>query len=102
MNLRCQHCGERIVARGFGKCPGCHRDLPEELQLSPKEKELEEMEETWRSMAERRNQLGTIEIFPTIFIPKEKELQEKEETCRRMDGVGDSLAKEGGAGPSLV
>jgi hypothetical protein len=46
--LRCQHCGERIVARGFGKCPGCYRDLPEELQLSLREKELEAMDEKWR------------------------------------------------------
>ena len=53
MDLRCQHCGERIVARGFGKCPGCYRELPEDLQLSPKEKELEEMEEAWREKEER-------------------------------------------------
>ena len=77
MNLRCQHCGEQIVARSFGKCPGCYRDLPDDLQLSPKEKEIEEMEEMWRSMDELRTQLGTIEIFPTIFIPKEKEMEEK-------------------------
>jgi len=57
MNLRCQHCGERIVARSFGKCPGCYRDLPEDLQLSPKEKELEEMEEMWRK-AECRSLSG--------------------------------------------
>jgi hypothetical protein len=44
MNLRCQHCGERIVARSFGKCPSCYRDLPADLQLSPKEKEMEELE----------------------------------------------------------
>lgn len=56
MNLRCQHCGERIVARSFGKCPGCYRDLPENLQLSPKEKELEEMDEKWRKMEEERRQ----------------------------------------------
>lgn len=31
-----------IVARSFGKCPGCYRDLPDELQLSSKEKELDE------------------------------------------------------------
>ena len=35
------------------------------------------MEEMWRSMDELRTQLGTIEIFPTIFIPKEKEMEEK-------------------------
>ena len=45
MNLRCQYCGERIVARGFGKCPGCYRDLPEELQLSAAEKEIEEIDQ---------------------------------------------------------
>jgi len=44
MDLRCQYCGERIVARGFGKCPGCYRDLPEELQLSTQEKEMEELD----------------------------------------------------------
>lgn len=58
MNLRCQHCGEQIVARGFGKCPGCYRDLPEELQLSPKERELEEMEMNWRKMDDRIRQDG--------------------------------------------
>jgi predicted ATP-dependent serine protease len=58
MNLRCQHCGEQIVARGFGKCPGCYRDLPEELQLSPKERELEEMDMKWREMDERMRQIG--------------------------------------------
>jgi predicted ATP-dependent serine protease len=75
MNLQCQHCGELIIARSFGKCPGCHRDLPEELQLSPKELELEELEDTWRSIEERRTQLGTIEIFPTVIFPKGKELE---------------------------
>lgn len=48
MDFHCQHCGERIVTRGFGKCPGCYRDLPEELLLTPKERELEEMEEKRR------------------------------------------------------
>lgn len=75
MNLRCQHCGELIIARSFGKCPGCYRDLPEELQLSPKELELEEIEDTWRSIEERRTQLGTIEIFPTVIFPRGKELE---------------------------
>lgn len=49
MDLRCKHCGERIVARGFGKCPGCYQDLPEELRLSEREKEHERMEEEWRT-----------------------------------------------------
>ena len=40
------------MARGFGKCPGCYRDLPEELQLSQREKELEAMEEKWRKLDE--------------------------------------------------
>jgi hypothetical protein len=75
MNLQCQHCGELIIARSFGKCPGCYRDLPEELQLSPKELELEELDDTWRSIEERRTQLGTIEIFPTVIFPKGKELE---------------------------
>jgi hypothetical protein len=75
MNLQCQHCGELIIARSFGKCPGCYRDLPEELQLSPKELVLEELEDTWRSIEERRTQLGTIEIFPTVIFPKGKELE---------------------------
>lgn len=52
MILRCKYCGEQIVARGFGKCPGCYRDLPEELQLSQREKELEAMEEKWRKLDE--------------------------------------------------
>jgi predicted ATP-dependent serine protease len=52
MNLRCQHCGERIIARSFGKCPGCYRDLPEELLLNAKEKEMEEMEEKRRKKEE--------------------------------------------------
>ena len=47
MDLHCQHCGERIVSRGFGKCPGCYRELPEELQITPREEELEEMEKKW-------------------------------------------------------
>jgi predicted ATP-dependent serine protease len=75
MDLRCQHCGELIIARSFGKCPGCYRDLPEDLQLSPKELQLEEMEETWRSMKQRRTQLGTIEIFPTVIFPTGKKLE---------------------------
>jgi predicted ATP-dependent serine protease len=58
MNLRCQHCGEQIVARGFGKCPGCYRDLPEDLKLSPKEREHAEMEEKWREKDERMKELG--------------------------------------------
>jgi hypothetical protein len=58
MNLRCQHCGERIVARSFGKCPSCYRDLPADLQLSPKEKEMEKMEQAWRDMEELERQTG--------------------------------------------
>ncbi len=56
-NLQCPHCGERIIARSFGKCPGCYRDLPEDLQLSPREKEMEELEETWRRRGGRRMKL---------------------------------------------
>ena len=37
MNLRCQHCDERIVARSFGKCPKCLKELPAELKLSEEE-----------------------------------------------------------------
>jgi hypothetical protein len=48
MDLRCQWCGERIVARSFGKCPGCYRELPENLRLSAREREIEAMEERWR------------------------------------------------------
>ncbi len=48
MDLHCQYCGEQIVARSFGKCPKCYRDLPEELQLTSKEKEMEELEQKWR------------------------------------------------------
>jgi tRNA(Ile2) C34 agmatinyltransferase TiaS len=58
MNLRCPHCGEQIVARGFGKCPGCYRDLPEELRLSPREREHEEMEEKWRKMDDHMREDG--------------------------------------------
>lgn len=61
------------MARSFGKCPGCYRDLPEGLQLSPREVELKEMEETWRAIEERRNRDGTVEIFPTPVFPKEKQ-----------------------------
>ena len=39
------------------------------------------MEETWRSIEERRNQLGNFEIFPTITFPKEKQSGMMEETC---------------------
>jgi len=42
MNLRCKHCGERIVARGFGRCPACLEELPEELQLSEEERRVGE------------------------------------------------------------
>ena len=99
MDLRCQHCGERIIARGFGKCPGCNRDLPADLQLSPKEKELEEMEETWRAIEER----SEIIIFPPVFIPKEKEREEMEDTRRKLE---ESRRQSGGVaegmGPSSV
>ena len=43
MDLHCPHCGERSVARGFGRCPGCYKELPEELQISEKERLLDEM-----------------------------------------------------------
>lgn len=49
VDLHCQHCGEQIVARGFGKCPGCFRNLPEELKLTDKEKESEAREAKWRT-----------------------------------------------------
>jgi hypothetical protein len=48
MDLHCPHCGEQIVARSFGKCPACHRDLPQELKLSDKEKEMVELDEQQR------------------------------------------------------
>ncbi|MGJ8678406.1 MAG: hypothetical protein ACSHX0_12885 [Akkermansiaceae bacterium] len=48
MNLRCPYCGERIVARGFKKCPGCYENLPEELQLTQREKELDGLDEDLR------------------------------------------------------
>ena len=35
MSLKCQHCGERILSRSFGKCPGCLKELPEEFKLTP-------------------------------------------------------------------
>ncbi len=60
MNLHCQHCGERIVARGFGKCPGCYRDLPEELQITLRERKLEEMEKKWREANEWLNDVGAV------------------------------------------
>ena len=34
-----------IVARSFGKCPSCYRDLPDELQLSESEKEMKKIDE---------------------------------------------------------
>ncbi len=98
MNLRCQHCGEWIIARSFGKCPGCYRDLPDDLQLSPKEMELAEMEEMWRSMEERGTQLDTFAIFPPVFIPKEKELDGMEKPCKKME---ESRRQSGGGAESM-
>lgn len=60
MDLHCQHCGERIVSRGFGKCPGCYRELPEELQITPREKELEEMEKKWSEADGWLNGVGSV------------------------------------------
>ena len=103
MDLRCQHCGELIIARSFGKCPGCYRNLPEDLQLSPREMELKEMEETWRSIEERRNQLGTFEIFPTITFPKEKQSGMMEETCwTTEDSRNHSGREEEIKGPRII
>ncbi len=50
MELRCQHCGELIVARGFGKCPACFSELPEDLKLTEKEVEAEMLEAKWRKL----------------------------------------------------
>ena len=58
MNLQCPYCGEQIVSRGVGKCPGCYKDLPEELQLTQREKEFDQLEEDF----ERRRK----EIFEGI------------------------------------
>ena len=103
MDLRCQHCGELIIARSFGKCPGCYRNLPEDLQLSPREMELKEMEETWRSIEERRNQLGTFEIFPTITFPKEKQSGMMEETCWTTEDSRNHSGREGEIkGPRII
>lgn len=44
MSLRCPHCGEQIVSRGVGKCPGCYKVLPDELQLTQREKELDRLD----------------------------------------------------------
>ena len=54
MKNRCPYCDELIVARGFGKCPGCHKDLPEELQLTIREKNLDEMD---AELTEKRKEL---------------------------------------------
>ncbi len=53
MDLHCQHCCERIVSRGTLRYPGCFRDLPDEIQIRPREKHLEKMEVKWKEMEER-------------------------------------------------
>ena len=59
---------------------------------------MQEMEEAWRSMAERRNQLDTPEIFPTVFIPKEKQLEETKKTSRKIE---ESRRQSGEGGESM-
>ncbi len=61
------------------------------------------MEETWRSMAERRNQLGTIEIFPTITFPKEKQTVKMEETRWTTEDSRNHSGREGEIkGPRII
>jgi hypothetical protein len=65
--------------------------------------ELKEMEETWRSIEERRNQLGTIEIFPTVIFPKEIQSGSVEETCRTTEDGRNHSGREGDIkGPRII
>lgn len=64
MNLLCEHCGERIVARSFGQCPGCYKELPEELQLSETEKALDPRFSPKTQLSPGNS--GSIPSLPTI------------------------------------
>lgn len=44
MALHCPECGEQILSRRAGFCPGCHRALPDSLKLTVAEKELMDAE----------------------------------------------------------
>ena len=44
MALYCPACGEQILSRRAGFCPGCHRELPDALRLNDAAKDLMDTE----------------------------------------------------------
>lgn len=55
MALHCPECGEQILSRRAGFCPGCHRPLPDSLKLTDTEKKLMDAE---NARARRGTQMG--------------------------------------------
>lgn len=58
MALHCPECGEQILSRRAGFCPGCHRPLPDSMKLTDAEKELMDTENARARRASRPGGLG--------------------------------------------
>ncbi len=44
MAIYCPECGEQILSRRAGFCPGCHQSLPDGLRMDESAKELMDTE----------------------------------------------------------
>ena len=53
MALHCPDCGEQILSRRAGFCPGCHRPLPDSLKFTDAEKKQMDAEYARARLASR-------------------------------------------------
>jgi len=58
MALYCPACGEQILSRRAGFCPGCHRQLPDALRLNDAAKGLMDTEYERSQRAARSRDSG--------------------------------------------
>lgn len=58
MAWHCPECGEPILSRRAGFCPGCHRPLPDALKLTDAEKKSMDAEYARARRAARRGGSG--------------------------------------------
>ena len=58
MALHCPECGEQVLSRRAGLCPGCHRPLPDSLQFTDADKKLMDSENARARRATRTGGSG--------------------------------------------
>lgn len=62
MSLHCPECGEQILSRRTGFCPGCYRSLPEALRLDENAKAILDGENERALRASSRGDSGSGDV----------------------------------------